>query len=106
MSKEIMDIEFDVEIMDSGKVVLVDFWAPWCSPCIMQWPILEKLESEYNGKIKFLKVNVDESQSSAVKYSIMSIPTLLIFKDGQPINQVIGLTSESNLRAVLDEALQ
>ncbi len=106
MSKEITDTEFDTEVMDSGRVVLVDFWAPWCAPCLMQGPILEKLEPEYEGKVKFLKVNVDESQSSAVKYSIMSIPTLLVFKDGQPIDQIIGLTSESNLRAVLDKALQ
>jgi len=106
MSKEVMDTEFDTEVMDPGKVVLVDFWAPWCGPCLMQGPILEKLEPEYEGKVKFLKVNVDESQLSAAKYSIMSIPTLLIFKDGQPIDQVIGLTSESNLKAILDEALQ
>ncbi len=106
MSREVTDVRFDEEVANSDKVVLVDFWAPWCGPCLMQGPILEKLEPAYEGKVKFLKVNVDENQSSAAKYSIMSIPTLIIFKDGQPVDQVIGLTSESNLKAILDKVLQ
>jgi thioredoxin 1 len=90
----------------SEGVTLVDFWAPWCGPCRMIAPIIEELAEEYDGKAKIAKVNTDEEQQTAVQFGIRSIPTLIIFKDGQPVDQIIGAVPKqvfsSKLEAVLN----
>ena len=84
---------------------LVDFWAEWCGPCKMVAPILDDLSQEYDGKIKFTKVDVDENPETAMKYGIRSIPTLLVFKGGSPVDQVVGAVPKAVLKKRLDSAL-
>ena len=83
MVVNVSDQNFESEVIKSAQPVLVDLWAPWCGPCRMVGPVIEKLEGEYDGKVKFCKLNVDENQQTAAKYSVMSIPTLLFFKNGE-----------------------
>jgi len=85
------DESFDSEVLKSDVPVLVDFWAPWCGPCKMAAPVLEKIAGEYQGKLKVCKLNVDEARQTAIEHGIMSIPTLNIFKDGQVIDQIVGI---------------
>lgn len=91
------------ETISSG-VTLVDFWAPWCGPCMMQGPIVENLAGKVEGKAKVVKVNVDESMQTAVQYRIQSIPTLMIFKDGEIASQLVGLHTEEQLLSAIEEA--
>lgn len=91
------DFNFDQEVLNSDMAVLVDFWAPWCSPCRMVAPIVQEIADEYNGKIKVVKLNTDENQNIAVTYGIRSIPTLGIFKDGKVVDAVIGAVPKKNL---------
>ena len=86
------DGQFEEIVLKSGRPVLVDFWAPWCGPCRAVAPVVEELTKDFEGKVDFVKVNVDESPTVAAKYSIMSIPTLMIFKDGKPVQQFIGMS--------------
>ena len=88
---------FEAEVLKSELPVLVDFWAPWCGPCKALNPILEKVENEVGGKIRIVKVNIDESPEIASKYSIMSIPTLLFFKDGTVMEQLVGLVQKDKI---------
>ena len=88
---------FDNEVIKSEIPVLVDFWAEWCGPCRMISPIVDQIASEYSGKLKVGKVNVDEAQEIAIKYSVMSIPTLMVFKKGQVVDQVIGAMDKEQL---------
>ena len=99
------DSSFSEVVIEAEKPFLVDFWAPWCGPCRAIAPIVEELAGEYQGKIGFGKVNVDENPKSATEYGIRSIPTLLLFKDGKPMTQIVGLRSKADLKKHLDSAL-
>ena len=107
MSKtaDVTDGSFETEVLKSDKPVLVDFWAPWCGPCRMVAPVVEELSEEYGGKVKFFKLNTDDNVNTAATYGIRSIPTLLMFKGGQPIDQIIGFRPKGDLKKVIDKAL-
>jgi thioredoxin 1 len=96
------DENFGQEVLKSPVPVLVDFWAEWCGPCKMVAPILDELAGEYEEKIKIAKLNIDDFQGLATEYGIRAIPTLLIFKDGQVTDQIVGLRSKRDFKAKLD----
>lgn len=96
---------FESEVLQSKTPVLVDFWAQWCGPCKMLSPILDELAGEYQGKVKIGKVDVDTNQELSAQYSVMSIPTLLIFKGGKVQEQYVGLKGKPELKKSLDDAL-
>lgn len=102
---EISDQNFEEEVLKSDLPVVVDFWAPWCAPCLMISPITEKLSEEFQGKVKFCKLNVDENPRTATKYQVMSIPLLLFFKDGQVVDQSLGAVPERMLRPKVEALL-
>lgn len=93
----VTDATFEMEVIKSQIPVLVDFWAQWCGPCQMQNPILEEVAKEYEGRAKIAKLNVDDNPATASKYSIMSIPTLVLFKKGIIVKQMMGVQSKENL---------
>jgi len=107
MSKpaDVTDGSFETEVLKSDKPVLVDFWAPWCGPCRMVAPVVEELAEEYDGKVKFLKLNTDDEINTAAKYGIRSIPTLLMFKGGEAVDQIIGFRPKGDLKKTIDKAL-
>ncbi len=98
--------KWDTDVIKSKIPVLVDFWAEWCGPCRMVAPIIEELSKEYEGKVRFLKLNVDENQELAIRYQIYSIPTLLLFKDGDIIGHYIGATSKDVLKRFIESSLK
>jgi thioredoxin len=100
------DQNFEQEVLKSDKPVLVDFWAEWCGPCRMISPTVEKIAEEFADRAKVGKVNVDENQSVTVRYNVRSIPTLLLFKNGQVQEQVVGATSKDNIAKLMQKHMQ
>jgi thioredoxin 1 len=88
-----------------GKVLVINFWATWCKPCQMVAPVLDELAKEYDGRVDFLKLDVDHNQQTAAKYNVMSIPTIMVFKGGQPVSHMVGFSSKANLKRTLEDAL-
>jgi len=97
---------WEIDVMNSDLPVFVDFWAEWCGPCRMVSPVVEELANDYDGKIKFVKVNVDEANELASKYNIFSIPTLALFHKGQLVGQQVGAASKESYKNMIDKALQ
>lgn len=102
---EVTEQTFDTAVLGAEEPVLVDFWAPWCAPCRHLAPIVEELAGEFDGKITFTKLNVDEAPNIAVKYGIMSIPTVMVFKGGQAVKQIVGLRPKRDFQGTLNEVL-
>jgi len=100
----ISDAEFEQEVIKADLPVLVDFWAPWCGPCIMVAPMLEELAQEFSGKIKITKMNVDENPTTPPLYGIRAIPTLIIFKGGEVVEQITGVVPKDQLKSKLEQA--
>lgn len=103
MAMQFTDQNFEAEVLKSDKPVLVDFWAVWCGPCQMMGPIIEELAKEVGDKYKVGKLNVDENRETASKYGIMSIPTLIIFKDGKAVKQFVGVQAKESLKEELEK---
>ena len=99
------DSNFDQTVLKSDKPVLVDFWAPWCHPCVMVAPILDELAEEYSGRVSIVRIDVDQNPKTAARYHIMSIPTLLLFKKGEPVSHTVGFRPKEELKRSLDAAL-
>ena len=102
---DVTDATFQDQVLKSAKPVLVDFWAPWCGPCKIVGPIVEELAEEYKDKINVAKVNVDDNPQVSGQYGVMSIPTLMVFKNGQPVKSTIGAQPKEALKHMIDEAL-
>jgi len=99
------DSTFQSEVLEAEGLVLVDFWAPWCGPCKMIGPVIEELSAEYRGRVKICKLDVDENNETAGSYGIMSIPTMVLFKDGKEVNRLVGFVPKANIAKALDAAL-
>jgi len=100
---EVNDANFQSEVAQSPLPTLVDFWAPWCGPCRMVAPIVEELAKEYSGKLKVAKINVDDSPGIASRFGIQSIPTLMVFKGGKPVERIVGAVMRQTLREAVDK---
>ncbi len=97
---------WETEVIQSDKPVFVDFWAEWCGPCRMVSPVVEELAEEYDGKVKFVKVNVDQANELASKYNVFSIPTLALFNKGELVSQQVGAASKESYKNMIDKAVE
>ncbi|NJN21402.1 MAG: thioredoxin [Leptolyngbya sp. RL_3_1] len=104
-AEQVTDSTFKIEVLESKVPVLVDFWAPWCGPCRMVAPVVEEISDQYDGQVKVVKVNTDENPNVASQYGIRSIPTLMIFKDGQRVDMVVGAVPKTTLANTLEKYL-
>ena len=102
---EVTDATFELEVLKSSLPVLVDFWAPWCGPCRAIAPVVEEIAGEYTGRLKVLKLNTDENQKTAQSYRISGIPSLMVFKNGQPVEQVVGAVPKTTLSSAIEKHL-
>ena len=102
MAEQVTDATFQKDVLDSSIPVLVDFWAPWCGPCRALAPVIDELSSEYAGRVKVVKMNVDENQITPAKYGVRAIPTLVLIKNGQTVEQFSGALPKENLISLLD----
>jgi len=103
MPQEVTDANFDTEVIKAETPVLVDFWAEWCGPCHAVSPVLDKIAADREGELKLVKVNIDEEQELAVRYGVQSIPTMILFRDGQEVARLIGAMSKRDLMSRLDQ---
>ncbi len=99
------DANFANDVLESATPVVVDFWATWCGPCKAMVPHLEKIQDDHSGKVKIIKLNVEENQAVATKYKVLKLPTLLVFKGGQVVDQIVGNPGPSKLRAFVEKSL-
>ena len=102
---QLTDDTFDKEVLQSAQPVLVDFWAPWCGPCRMVAPVVEEIATEKAGQLKVSKMNTDENQQTAIQYNVLSIPTLIVFKNGQEVKRVTGAYPKKRLEAEIEPSL-
>jgi len=102
---DVSEKTFDQDVLKAKTPMLVDFWAPWCPPCLAVAPILEELAEEYEGKIGIARLNVDEAPTLSARYGVSAIPTMLLFKEGEPVGQLIGFRPKAELKKALDEIL-
>ncbi len=99
----VTDESFEAEVIQSSQPTLVDFWAVWCGPCKTVAPVVEELSSDYDGRVKFTKMNVDENVNTPVRFGIRGIPTLLLFKEGKVVDQIVGAVPKSKLKKMIDK---
>ncbi len=105
MANQITDANFDTLVLKEEGAVLIDFWAPWCGPCRAISPIIDELSEEYEGKVKIYKMNVDENTNTPAKYAIRAIPTIMVFKNGELVEQLVGGVGKDQLQTVLNKAI-
>jgi thioredoxin 1 len=105
MANQVTDSSFEEEVLKCDLPVLVDFWAPWCGPCRAMGPVIDELSDEYAGQLKIVKMNVDENPASPSKYGIRAIPTLILFKDGEVVEQTTGAVAKSSIKEMVSKKL-